>query len=93
MAEYHVSTVRKLLDKELLEVKPQDRKPHSLSVYVLPRSAKKCENTRVQEYPAAIVTGNHKRGDLYRFQLLPSYEVISVRMVALVSIDDVPVYI
>lgn len=93
MAELHISTVRKMLDKELLEVKPQDRKPHSLEVYVLPRSSKRCENTRVQEYPAAVVMGNHKRGDLYRFQLLPSYEVVSVRMVALVSIDDVPVYI
>ena len=93
MAGFHVSTVRKLLDKELLEVKPQDRKPHSLEVYVLPRSKGKCADTRVQEYPAAVVIGNHKRGDLYRFQLLPSYEVVSVRMVALVSIDDVPVYI
>ena len=93
MAAYHVSTVRKMLDKELLEVRPQDRKPHSIAVYVLPRSHGKCENTRVQEYPVAVVIGNHKRGDLYRFQLLPSYEVVSVRMAALVSLDDVPVYI
>lgn len=93
MAELHVSSVRKMLDRELLEVKPQDRKPHSLEVYVVPRSKGKCENTRVQAYPAAVVTGNHKRGDLYRFKLLPSYEVVSVRMVALVSLDDVPVYI
>lgn len=93
MAGFHVSTVRMMLDKELLEVKPQDRKPHSLEVYVLPRSKGKCENTRVQTYPAAVVIGNHKRGDLYRFKLLPSYEVVSVRMVALVSLDDVPVYI
>lgn len=93
MAEFHVSTVRRMLDKELLEVKPRDRKPHSLEVYVLPRSQGKCGNTRVQAYPSAVVIGNHKRGDLYRFQLLPSYEVVSVRMAALVSIDDVPVYI
>lgn len=93
MAEIHVSNVRMMLDRELLDVKPQDRKPHSLEVYVLPRSKGKCADTRVQEYPAAVVIGNHKRGDLYRFQLLPSYEVVSVRMVALVSLDDVPVYI
>ncbi len=93
MAEIHVSSVRKLLDKELLEVQPKDRKPHALEVYVLPRSRKMCDRTRVQSYPVAVVIGSHKRGDLYRFQLLPSYEVVSVRMAALVSIDDVRVYI
>lgn len=91
MAQYHISAIRKMLDQELKETAPEARKTHSLEVYVVPRSSKRCQETRVQRYAAAKVIGNHKRGDLYRFQLLPSYEVVSVRMVALISFDDVSV--
>lgn len=87
MASLHVKTVRRILDEELAAAK--DARPlHRLQVWVVPRSKKRCNETCIETYEAARVMSAHKRGDLYRFQLLPSYAVVSVRVAAIAEMDD-----
>lgn len=87
MASLHVKTVRRLLDEELVADKGA-RPFHRLQVWVVPRSKKRCSETRVETYESARVMSAYKRGDLYRFQLIPSYAVVSVRVAALAEMDD-----